>query len=80
MDHTFCAYEACKASSPSLGIYWVPALGCTASFCFTAEKHTLHEFQQIAGTINWLFNVFPLLKPGLSAVYNKMRDKSKLLA
>jgi len=50
------------------------------NFAIPRHHHTLREFQQIAGTINWLFNVFPLLKPGLSAVYNKMRNKSKLLA
>jgi hypothetical protein len=41
-------------------------------FAIPHHRHTLHEFQQIAGTINWLFNVFPLLKPGLLVVYDKM--------
>jgi len=50
------------------------------NFAIPRHRHTLHEFQQIVGTINWLFNIFPLLKPGLSAVYNKMCNKSKLLA
>jgi hypothetical protein len=49
------------------------------NFAIPHHRHTLREFQQIAGTINWLFNVFPLLKPGLSVVYAKMQDKSKLL-
>jgi hypothetical protein len=39
-------------------------------------RRTLHAFQQIAGWINWSFNVFPLLKPVLSNVYAKMSGKS----
>lgn len=41
------------------------------------RRRTLHEFQKLAGWINWLFNVFPLLKPCLSSVYDKMRGKEK---
>ena len=39
-------------------------------------RRTLREFQQIAGWINWSFNVFPLLKPTLSNIYAKMSGKS----
>jgi hypothetical protein len=39
-------------------------------------RRTLREFQQIAGWINWSFNVFPLLKPALSNVYAKTSGKS----
>jgi hypothetical protein len=38
-------------------------------------RRTLREFQQLAGWINWSFNVFPLLKPALSNVYEKMSGK-----
>src|SRR5271168_1844346 len=38
---------------------------------------TLREFQELAGWINWSFNVFPLLKPALSNVYEKMSGKSE---
>ena len=38
---------------------------------------TLREFQQLAGWIKWLFNVFPLLKPALSNVYAKIGGKSE---
>ena len=38
---------------------------------------TLWEFQQLAGWINWLFNVFPLLKPALSNIYAKIGGKFK---
>ena len=50
------------------------------SFAHTAPQGTrrsLREFQQLAGWINWALNVFPLLKPGLSNVYDKMSGKSK---
>jgi hypothetical protein len=38
---------------------------------------TLREFQQLAGWINWSFNVFPLLKPALSNVYAKIGGKKE---
>jgi hypothetical protein len=37
----------------------------------------LHEFQQLAGWINWALNVFPLLKLGLSNIYVKMSGKTE---
>jgi hypothetical protein len=37
---------------------------------------TLREFQQLAGWVNWSFNVFPLLKPALSNVYAKISGKT----
>jgi hypothetical protein len=37
---------------------------------------TLHEFQCLAGWCEWSFNVFPLLKPGLSVLYDKISGKS----
>jgi hypothetical protein len=40
-------------------------------------RRTLRDFQQLAGWINWSFNVFPLLKPALSNVYAKISGKSK---
>jgi hypothetical protein len=40
-------------------------------------RRTLREFQQLAGWINWSFNVFPLLKPALSNVYAKIGGKSE---
>ncbi|KAJ7117924.1 hypothetical protein C8R43DRAFT_1091113 [Mycena crocata] len=42
------------------------------------RRHTLNEYQQLAGWVNWSFNVFPLLKPGLSHVYEKMKGKAWL--
>ena len=40
-------------------------------------RRTLREFQQLAGWVNWSFNVYPLLKPALSNVYAKISGKSK---
>jgi hypothetical protein len=40
-------------------------------------RRTLREFQQLAGWINWSFNVFPLLKPALSNVYAKIGGKKE---
>jgi len=40
-------------------------------------RRTLREFQELAGWINWSFNVFPLLKPSLSNVYEKMSGKTE---
>src|SRR6202522_3979105 len=40
-------------------------------------RRTLREFQQLAGWINWSFNVFPLLKPALSNVYMKIKGKTQ---
>ena len=43
-------------------------------------RRTLREFQQLAGWINWSFNVFPLLKPALSNVYAKIKGKTETFA
>jgi hypothetical protein len=40
-------------------------------------RRTLREFQQLAGWINWSLNVYPLLKPGLSNVYDKISGKTE---
>ena len=40
-------------------------------------RRTLREFQQLAGWINWSFNVFPLLKPALLNVYAKIGGKKE---
>ena len=40
-------------------------------------RRTLREFQQLAGWVNWSFNVYPLLKPALSNVYAKISGKSE---
>ena len=47
-------------------------------FAKPGQRRSLREFQQLAGWANWSFNVYPLLHPGLSIMYNKMASKSKL--
>ena len=51
-----------------------------SNFAIASRKRTLREFQCIAGHMNWAFNVFPLLKPGLSAIYSKTVGKNQDLA
>ena len=38
-------------------------------------RRPLKEFQRIAGYLNWALNVYPLLRPGLTAVYAKTAGK-----
>ncbi|PBK81345.1 hypothetical protein ARMGADRAFT_1144446 [Armillaria gallica] len=46
----------------------------------SSNQRNLQEYQQIAGWANWLFNIFPLLKPGLCNVYSKMGGKTNPFA
>ncbi|KAG1808148.1 hypothetical protein EV424DRAFT_1474074 [Suillus variegatus] len=48
------------------------------SFAKYNHKRTLHEFEHIAGTLNWALNVCPLLQPGLLAVYAKVKGKTNV--
>ncbi|KIK61189.1 hypothetical protein GYMLUDRAFT_143936, partial [Collybiopsis luxurians FD-317 M1] len=41
-----------------------------------SRRRPLNEWQQLAGWMNWSFNVYPLMRPALSNVYFKMRGKS----
>jgi hypothetical protein len=50
------------------------------NFAIAGRKPTLREFQCIAGHVNWAFNVFSLLKPGLLAIYFKTAGKNRDLA
>ena len=47
-------------------------------FINTSTSHTcpLMEWQCILSWINWGFNVFPLLRPGLQSLYEKISGKS----
>ncbi|KAJ7065762.1 hypothetical protein C8F01DRAFT_966852, partial [Mycena amicta] len=47
-------------------------------FIDTPSRHrTLHEFQCLAGYMNWSFNMYYLLRPALSNIYEKMAGKSR---
>src|ERR1700678_2758077 len=52
----------------------------TATTAPGGTHRTLQEFQQLAGWVNWSFNVFPLLKPALSNVYMKIKGKTQSYA
>jgi hypothetical protein len=43
----------------------------------TDRRHTLREFQALAGYVNWALNVYPLGRPGLSTLYNKIAGKTR---
>ena len=40
-------------------------------------RKKVKEWQQIAGWLNWTFNVFPLLRPSLNGVYDKLKGKGQ---
>ena len=41
------------------------------------RRRTLREFQQLAGWVNWALNVYPLLKPSLCGIYEKIAGKTR---
>lgn len=46
------------------------------AFAGVGQQRPLREFQRLAGSMNWVLNTDPLLRPGLSAMYAKMADKA----
>jgi hypothetical protein len=42
-----------------------------------SRRRTLHEFQCLTGWMNWSFNMYFLLRPSLSNIYDKMSGKSQ---
>ena len=50
------------------------------TFAKPGKRHSLHDFQSLAGYINWSLAIFPLLRPSLSAIYSKMSGKTRSLA
>ena len=48
---------------------------CTIPMQGRGNKHTLREWQRLAGWVNWSFNVFPLLRPCLNNFYPKIAGK-----
>ena len=43
------------------------------AFANPRQRRSLRDFQRLAGWVNWSLNVYPLLRPGLSGVYEKMQ-------
>ena len=50
---------------------------------WSEQKHgaswSLRKWQQLAGWMNWAFNVWPLLKPALNRLYPKIAGKDRPL-
>lgn len=46
-------------------------------FAIPGRRLPLSSFRQLAGWINWALNAYPLLLPGLSALYGKMVGKHR---
>ncbi|KIK32616.1 hypothetical protein CY34DRAFT_37928, partial [Suillus luteus UH-Slu-Lm8-n1] len=44
------------------------------------HRRTLRECEHIAGSLNWALNVAPMLRPGLAALYKKMKGKTQTKA
>ncbi|KAG2348112.1 DNA/RNA polymerase [Suillus weaverae] len=44
-------------------------------FAQRGSRRSLRDFQCLAGWLNWALNVYPLLRPGLSALYAKTAGK-----
>jgi hypothetical protein len=46
------------------------------TFANPRQRRSLKDFQRLAVWVNWSLNVYPLLRPALSGVYEKMRRGS----
>ncbi|KAG2754245.1 DNA/RNA polymerase [Suillus brevipes Sb2] len=46
-------------------------------FAQRGTRRSLRDFQRLAGHLNWALNVYPFLRPGLSALYAKTAGKQE---
>ncbi|KIY49912.1 hypothetical protein FISHEDRAFT_72144 [Fistulina hepatica ATCC 64428] len=46
-------------------------------FAVPRQRRPLVHFQRLGGWVNWALNVFPLLRPGLSTLYAKIKGKEQ---
>jgi len=46
------------------------------AFAHPGQRRSLRDFQKLAGWLNWALNAYPLLRPGMSPLYNKMSGKA----
>ena len=46
------------------------------AFAKHGQRCSLHDFQSLAGWLNWALNAYPLLRPALSTLYHKISGKS----
>lgn len=47
------------------------------AFAQKGTRRSLRDFQRLAGYLNWALNVYPMLRPGLSALYAKTAGKER---
>ena len=47
------------------------------AFATPAWQQSLHNFQRLAGWMNWALNSYPLLHPGMSSLHAKVSGKSE---
>ena len=45
--------------------------------CKKGARKKVKEWQQVAGWINWVLNVYPLLRPALNNIYASLRGKEQ---
>jgi hypothetical protein len=50
-------------------------IGSIQAFAIQGTRRSLRDFQRLAGHLNWALNVYPSLRPGLSALYAKTAGK-----
>ena len=46
----------------------------------SSSRCSLRDFQRLAGHINWALNIYPKMRPALSAIYAKISGKSQTFA
>lgn len=46
-------------------------------WCKSGVRRKAKEWQQLAGWVNWSLNVYPLLRPALNNIYDKLRGKGQ---
>jgi len=48
-----------------------------ADWCQSGVRRKAKEWQRLAGWVNWALNVYPLLRPALNNVYDKLKGKEQ---
>ena len=48
-----------------------------SEWCGKGVRRKVKEWQQLAGWINWVLNVYPLLRPALNNIYAKIKGKEQ---
>ena len=48
-----------------------------SEWCKAGVRRKVKEWQRLAGWVNWALNVYPLLRPALNNVYDKLKGKNQ---